>query len=119
MSIKILQCDSPNKNGRTYTRECIENALKNADEKIKTKRMVGHYNNSNDVAFIVKNLEVDEYGMLESHDIEILSTASGTQLQEDLKRGLVNFFTCGTGKLSDGMVLDYELHSIDAITKLK
>jgi len=119
MKIEILQCDIPNKNGRSYSTEMIKNQLEEINQN--NKQILGYYNNNTgnlvDVAFIAKDLKVDENGFLISNTVQILETPMGILLKKDLAQGFnIKFNISGKGDIDKhGNVSNYTLDSITGI----
>ena len=113
--------DSPNRNGRIYTRECMEKAIEGVKKLIEEKRFLGELEIPHDtivdlsnVSHMVTDLRIEESKIVA--DIQVLKTPKGIILQEKIDANEVEIVQRGLGKIGkDNIVTDYELIAIDAV----
>lgn len=114
--------DSPNRNGRIYTKECMEKAITDTKKLIEEKRFLGElleqsqYTgiNLSNVSHMVTDLRIEENKI--AVDIQVLKTPKGILLQEMMDAKEIEFVQRGLGKIGkDNIVTDYTLIAIDAV----
>lgn len=111
---KIMECDTPNMNGRTYTRDAVENMIEDYQKKIKLGNAYGRigavadmYLNPEDISHIVTDIKIDDNGNVMSK-IKIMDTPQGKILEDIIGHGM-KLSTVGVGKLDDGYVTEFSL----------
>lgn len=117
---EILKLNEPTKIGRTYTTDCIKNALANPilKERLKQSALFGviAHNDINDVlncSHAVSSFEIEDDKLIAA--IDILDTSKGRILAEALDAGNVRFSAYGKGNVENNIVTNYELESVIAI----
>ncbi len=127
---KLLVIDKPNKNGRVYTKECIENALKNCKKEHYITKNIDHLKsrdtfdvektnegtaivepkiNLMDTVGVAMNFKID--GEFLTADCIFIS-----KLMEPYKGMTINVRPIGTGKINEnGVVENYEIHGMTLV----
>ena len=113
--------DSPNKNGRIYTKECMKKAIADTKKLIEEKRFLGELEqpqytgiNLSNVSHMITDLRIEENKIVA--DIQVLKTPKGILLQEMMDAKEIEFVQRGLGKIGkDNIVTDYTLITIDAV----
>lgn len=113
--IKILQLDTPNRNGVIYPKEEIQRVIENIKQPILGECGSSHSQHINlgNVCSSASNLRIVDGWLI--GDLKLLDTPMGIPLQT-LPSDTYSFAVRGTGKVSeDSTVSDYALISIDAL----
>lgn len=112
--------DTPNRNNRIYTKECMEKAIADTKKLIEEKRFLGELQpqdrniNLSNVSHMVTDLRIEENKVMA--EIQVLKTPRGIILQEMLDAKEIEFVQRGLGKIGkDNIVTDYTLIAIDAV----
>lgn len=126
-NIPVLKFDTPNRNGRVYTSNCIDLNDAIIKEKLQTHSFFGTIDvTKDDDLFITMNVSEISHSIVRLvkrknclyADIDILDTPNGRILVNLLKKKIGGFRTVGTGNLivdfntSNQIVSDYTLNSI-------
>ena len=118
----IVNLNKPNKNGRIYTVESMEEAIKRCGGKLNGQ--IGIAENSfiepKNVSHQFEKLWIEDGKLM--GEMKIVDNVSGMILSEMLKTDSVAFRSAGYGKLNtndDGTVTvsDYTLMSVNAVNK--
>lgn len=120
----VAQADVPNRNKRVYSKELLEKAVQDYQEKIQSKTAFGYLDNNSglsNVSHLVTSLELKE-DMLVA-EIETLNTPDGKILKkliEDNSRISFSTFGRGDGVVDDNCILaikNYKLNYINVSFK--
>lgn len=105
MKKEIMTIGVANKNNRIYSREVMERAVKEAQDKVRKNRMLVHYDNQisavsdfTTAGGVVKELKIEGDKVIA--DVEILKTPTGNKLKEDFEKGHVQVRAAGIGGLN-------------------
>lgn len=117
MKVVISNIGAPNRNGITYPKEVIEEAIKKLDG-APVLGQIGFSENGKinvrDVSHTVSNLRIEDDNLV--GDLKILSTPPGQELSFLLDS--VTFRMLGMGNVEeDGMVSDFSFIAINAVDK--
>jgi len=128
LSGKFQKCDEANNNNRVYPRKVLESQVKNLNEKIKSRSLVGALDHPlNDeiqlsqASHLITNLEVKSNGDVIG-ECEILSTPSGKIVQALINDGVkIGISSRGLGTLSEGAKYktvneDFKLLTFDLVS---
>lgn len=113
--IKILQLDTPNRNGIIYPKEEIQRVIENIEQPILGECGSPHsqYINLGNVCSSASNLRIVDGWLI--GDVKLLDTPMGIPLQA-LPHDTCRFAVRGTGMVAeDNAVSDYTLFGIDAL----
>lgn len=115
MTAKIITTDTPNSNGRVYSKEVIQKAFDKYKEDFvnKGRALIFHRNSPNleESYGIVKDIFLNENeGYIEFQPLESIK---GNEVFTDwLEQGKIYVTIAGTGKVIDNKVEDYTLEYI-------
>lgn len=117
MKVQIQKLDAPNKNGRVYSTEVIQEAIKAKGD----NPILGTFGmpetslvNLTDVSHVVRNLTIED-GYLVG-EVTVLKTPRGEILEKVLDEMV--FRTSGTGNVDDdGNITDFHILTVAAIHK--
>lgn len=115
LTARIMRADVPNGNGRTYPLAALEHCI----ERAKAGPIYGSLGltegtsiDLSKVSHTVHNLRLE--GDYLVGDVTVLKTSSGEQLAKIIDE--CDFRATGTGTIQDGLVSNYTLISIDAVS---
>lgn len=113
-NVTVLTVDAPTANGRIYTKEAVEQMIKQQKQAIK-----GYLGNPGDItamSHIVSDLTLD--GNNVTAKVKFLNTPMGNMAGALYDQDRIYFATTGAGVVDDNMtVSNYELLSVDAFLK--
>lgn len=123
--IEGLEFSKPNKNGRIYERQSVENAFENASKPIFVQVDVPEDStvHMDKICAKIINWEIDDEGV--TADVEILNTPMGEIIQALLDTKInLEMVSCGFGKLTTDengihVVSDYQLTSLAFVPPAK
>jgi len=118
MKVILENLDTPNKNNRIYSKECITNAI----EKSRSDTVLVYLNQTSnprlqDAAGVVNEVKIENNQVVA--DIQILSSPSGMVLKDTLLNNSVGWNMVGVGRLQTNkdnqqIVTDYRIEYINA-----
>lgn len=106
--VKLLRLDIPNKNGRVYTKECMDNALKDFTKKDLFIQTTLEIKSINDVVGHVNNLRIDgEFLLADAYFYESMKRFVGET---------INVRPIGSGTITNGVVENYKILGMAVVT---
>lgn len=116
-TIEILTVDVPNKNGRIYPKQVVEEAIKKCNyERFGTIGVQSDFPWPNlfDVACNIKNLRIEDSKLI--GDMQTLTTPKGLMMESLMNETELGFVVCGLGDVSEtGEVSNFSLTSVSVI----
>jgi len=112
-NIKLLRLGIPNKNGIVYTKECIENAIKNID--VDEKRVIVHnvYSEQPIPVGLTENFRVEG-------DLFVCDCVFNPEFIKMIEGKTINIRPIGQGTINDaGKLEDYSITGFTVVYKPK
>lgn len=122
-NVKLMEFDTPNKNGRIYPKDVVENAIKEYMSHNTDGRIMGELGTRmefglslNNTSHYFSNIHSDDHFLY--GDMTVLNTPCGQILDEVLNQDSPVTLYCapkGTAEMDENKVVEYHLTSIDIV----
>ncbi len=121
-NVRLMECDTVNRNGRIYPKEVVEKALEEYHHRNSSEVMFGHmgesrYNENGimlvNVSHSIENIHMD--GNFVTGDIRVLDTPKGKDAQRWLQSGQsLSCIPYGTGSMNeDGEIQEFHINGFN------
>lgn len=117
--IVVMECDTPNQNGRIYPKSVVLAAMQKYDKVISAGAAIGWFFDDamsaslTDATHIISRVELVGDTMVA--DVVVMQTPKGQVLDAIMGNSDVQFGLCGIGNIDTAtrMISNYEIHSIN------